>query len=274
MHERTPRPIPPEISALIRWTARKAYSRHVPDGAGRSLIELTDLEHQGILGWLEAPEYDEAQNTPIAAFARPYVYGRMMDFLRKTLALVRVPQDRWAEVRALRQAKEEIRQAGETPEPEKLAARLGWPVGKVASLERIIPRVAPIDSGDDGSGRQAGGSVEELVCEDVTPEQAVLRSQLARGLQVCLEELSPRDRLVVLGRRIESMKLKALAERLGCSMERVRQLEKRALTRLRECLEARGWTGIEWGVDEGALRQVGRVPPGDAPGGGERSDVS
>ena len=274
MHERTPRPIPPEISALIRWTARKIYYRHVPNSAGRSIIELSDLEHQGILGWLEAPEYDEAQSTPITAFARPYVYGRMMDYLRKTLALVRVPQDRWTEVRALQHAKEEMLQAGETPGQEKLAARLGWPIGKVASVERDIPRSAPIDSAGRGSGRQPGGAVEELVSRDFTPEQATLRSQLAQGIQACLGELTPRDRLVVVGRRIESLKLKDLAERLGCSMERVRQLEVRALARLRECLEARGWTGIEAGVDEGALRQAGSVPPGDTAGDGDRSDAS
>ena len=157
MSERTPRPIPPEISALIRWTARKTYYRYVPNSAGQGIIELSDLEHQGILGWLEAPEYDEAQSTPITAFARPYVYGRMMDFLRKSIALVRVPQDRWTEVRALQQAKEEMLQAGEAPGYEKLAARLGWPIGKVASVERDIPRPSPIaiqaSAGADGRRR-------------------------------------------------------------------------------------------------------------------------
>ena len=274
MPERTPRPIPPEISDLIRWTARKTYHRHIPNSASRGVIEVSDLEHQGILGWLEAPEYDEAQGTPLTAFARPYVYGRMMDFLRKTLSLVRVPQERWAEVRALQRAKEELQQAGEAPEDEKLAARLNWPVGKVASVERDIPRSDPIDSGDPGRGRAPARTVEELSSGDFTPEQSMLRSQLAQGVQSCLDELTPRDRLVVVGRRIESLKLRELAERLGCSMERVRQIESRALTRLRECLEARGWTGIEAGVDEGALQQTGSVPPGDTTGDEDRSDVS
>lgn len=274
MHERTPRPIPPEISALIRWTARKTYYRHVSNSAGQGVIELSDLEHQGILGWLEAPEYDEAQSTPITAFARPYVYGRMMDFLRKTLGLVRVPQERWAEIRALQQAKEEMRQAGETPGHARLAARLGWPIGKVASVERDIPRSSPIDAGEHRSRGAPAGAVDELVSGDFTPEQSMMRGQLARGVQTCLEELAPRDRLVVLGRRIESLKLKDLAERLGCSMERVRQIEMRALSRLRACLEARGWTGIEAGVNEGALRQTGNVPPGDSAGEGDRSDAS
>lgn len=239
MPERTPRPIPPEVSALIRWTARKTYHRHVPDGASGGIIEIADLEHQGILGWLEAPDYDETRNTPIAAFARPYVYGRMMDFLRKTLALVRLPQDRWTEVRALQQAKEEMQQVGEAPGREKLATRLGWPTGKVASVERETPRAGPLDAGERW-GWTPTGAVHELVLDEITPEQSILRRQLADDVQACLGELAPRDRLVVLGRQLESLKLKELAERLGCSMERVRQIEKRALARLRQCLEARG----------------------------------
>ena len=272
MPERTPRPIPPEISALIRWTARKTYYRHVPNSAYRGVIELSDLEHQGILGWLEAPDYDETLGTPITAFARPYVYGRMIDFLRKTLGLVRVPQDRWTEMRTLQQAKDEMLKAGEAPGHEKLAARLGWPTGKVASVERDIPRSEPLDSGGRRGGRTREGAIRELISDEVTPEQSILRTQLARGVRACLGELAPRDRLVVLGRQIERLKLKDLAERLGSSMERVRQLEKRALSRLRQCLEARGWTGIEAGVDEGALQQT--ISPDDATDDGDRSDAS
>ena len=273
MSERTPRPIPPEVSALIRWTARMAYHRHVPTSIRNGIIELADLEHQGILGWLEAPEYDEALNTPITAFARPYVYGRMMDFLRRTLALVRVPQDRWTEIRALEQAKEEMAHAGETPGHEKLAARLGWTAGKVASVARDIPRTVPLEPGERSSGTPAGAR-HEPVSQDVTPEQTILRRQLAHAVRACLGELPPRDRLVVLGRRLESLRLKDLAERLGCSLERVRQLEQRALSSLRECLEARGWTGFEAGVDEGALQHTDDVHAGDAAGDGGHPDAS
>ena len=168
-------PDSPEISALIRWTARKTYYRHVPNSAGRGIIELSDLEHQGILGWLEAPEYDEAQNTPVTAFARPYVYGRMMDYLRKTLALVRVPQDRWAEVRTLQQAKEEMLQAGEAPGHEKLAARLGWPIGKVASVERDIPE--PLRSTRTIAGADG--------CPGEPRKEPGLRGFHARAVDVC-----------------------------------------------------------------------------------------
>ena len=56
MPDRIPHPIPAEISALISRTARRVYRQHVPEEA-RGRIERADLEQQGILGWLKAPDH-------------------------------------------------------------------------------------------------------------------------------------------------------------------------------------------------------------------------
>ena len=254
MAVRDPRPIPAEITALIHWTARMVYARYVPEGA-RGRIERADLEQQGILGWLEAPEYDETRNPSLAAFARPYVRGRMVDFLRHMLSQVRLPQHRRAQVRALDEVKWAMRESGEEPSPENLAAKLGWSVDEVARVERETPRVSSLaarDHDDDGN------LDSELPSDAPGPEQSLLRKQIADHLQECLGELDPVDRLVVVGRKLEGLKLRDFAAQLDCSMERVRQREQRALSKLRECLETRGFTAVETieaGVNEGDLRQ-------------------
>ena len=255
MPDRAPRPIPAEVSALIGRTAARAYRRHVPEDA-RGRIEQADLEHQGVLGWLEAPDYDETQGVPLASFARPYVHGRMLDFLRRALTPVPVPQERWADHRALEREKAAMRQAGGAPAPTALAARLGWPADKVARVERETPRVSPLaeDGGGGGGGEDAAGVVYGLFSKEPAPEQALLRREMAAGVHECLARLDPTDRLVVLGRKLEDLKLRELAVVLGCTIERVRQREARALSRLRECLEAQGWTEVEAGVNEGDLR--------------------
>ena len=271
MPDRVPRPIPEEVSALISRTASRVYRRHVPEEA-RGRIERADLEQQGILGWLEAPDYDEAQGVPLAFFARPYVHGRMVDFLRRALTPVPLPQERWADHRALEQAKAAMRQAGERPAPAALAARLGWSTGKVARVEREAPRVDPFaENGGDEDGEGSATVVYGLFTQEPAPEQSLLRRELAAGVQACLARLDPTDRLVVLGRKLEDLRLKDLAKLLGCTIERVRQREARALSRLRECLEARGWTGIEAGVNEGDLRHDvhydGAMAAGERPDG-------
>ena len=271
MPDRVPRPIPEEVSALISRTAGRVYRRHVPEEA-RGRIERADLEQQGILGWLEAPDYDEAQGVPLVFFARPYVHGRMVDFLRRALTPVPLPQERWADHRALEQAKAAMRQDGERPAPAALAARLGWPTGKVARVEREASRLGPFtESGGSEDGEGSAGVVHDLFTREPAPEQSLLRRELAAGVQACLARLDPTDRLVVLGRKLEDLRLKDLAKLLGCTIERVRQREARALSRLRECLEARGWTGIEAGVNEGDLRHDvhydGAMAAGERPDG-------
>lgn len=254
MPERDPRPIPTEITALIRWTARKVHTQYVPEGA-RGRIERADLEQQGILGWLGAPEYDEMRNPSLVAFARPYVRGRMVDFLRQMLAQVRLPQQRWAQVHALEEAKRAMREAGEEPAPRKLAAMLGWSLREVVRVERERPRVSLLAAGEHDD---EVGLVSDLPSDEPMPERSLLRKQIAEHLQECLRDLDPTDRLVVVGRKLEGLKLKDFAAQLDCSMERVRQREQRALSKLRECLEARGFTGVETieaGVNEGDLLQ-------------------
>ena len=271
MPDRVPRPIPAEISALISRTAGRVYRQHVPEEA-RGRIERADLEQQGILGWLEAPDYDETQGVPLAFFARPYVHGRMVDFLRRALTPVPLPQERWADHRTLEREKAAMRQTGEKPAPAALAVRLGWSTGKVARVEREAPRVEPFtEDGGGEDGKPSTNVVYGLFPEESAPEQSLLRRQLAAGVQACLDRLDPTDRLVVLGRKLEDLKLKDLAGVLGCTIERVRQREARALSRLRECLEAQGWTGIEAGVNEGDLRHDvhydGAVAAGEHPDG-------
>ena len=269
MPDRTPRPIPAEVSVLISRTANAVYRRHVPEEA-RGRIERADLEQQGVLGWLEAPDYDESRGVPLVSFARPYVYGRMMDYLRYALTPVPLPQERWAELRALEQARRAMLQDGERPTLGALAARLGWSVEKVARVERKTPRVGSVEGMPGEDGGRSAEIVHGPFPEEPTHEASVLRRQLATGVRACLAELDPTDRLVVLGRKLEGLRLRELADSLGCTIERARQREVRALARLRECLEARGWTGIEAGVNEGDLRHD--IQSGSGVAAGESPD--
>ena len=114
-----------KICALIRGTAKRVYEDYVKGRASSGRIGLDDLEHEGLDGWRNAPDYDETRNSSREAFAWRYVYGRMMDYIRKHSAKVRLPQKPWAQVKALEEAKWAIRKAGEEPTTEKLATNLG-----------------------------------------------------------------------------------------------------------------------------------------------------
>jgi RNA polymerase sigma factor (sigma-70 family) len=75
------------------------------------------------------------------------------------------------------------------------------------------------------------------------PEARTLRHEMAELIQRCLEALpSPQDRLVIVSRVIEGLKLKDLAETLGRSIENIRQWQKRVEKLMRACMERHGWS--------------------------------
>ena len=69
-------------------------------------------------------------------------------------------------------------------------------------------------------------------------QSCLLEGLLQHKLSEALETLSERERNIVKARYLgdKSESLRALGERLGLSGERVRQLEKRAMKKLREAL--------------------------------------
>ena len=114
--------------------------------------------------------------------------GEWWTFSGNMLSQVRLPQHRRAQVRALDEVKWAMRESGEEPSPENLAAKLDWSVDEVARVERETPRVSSLatrDHDDDGS------LDSELPSDTPGPEQSLLRKQIADHLQECLGELDP-----------------------------------------------------------------------------------
>jgi RNA polymerase sigma factor (sigma-70 family) len=69
------------------------------------------------------------------------------------------------------------------------------------------------------------------------PDELVAEEQLHRGVEACLDHLTEREALIVRLRygldTHEPQSLQAIGDRLAISRERVRQLEKQALAKLR-----------------------------------------
>ena len=59
-----------------------------------------------------------------------------------------------------------------------------------------------------------------------TPETSSLRKELAQLIQKCLETLTDRLRLVLMGRYFEELKLREIAATFSCSAENVKKLKK------------------------------------------------
>ena len=126
---------------------------------------------------------------------------------------------------------------------EKIAETMGVKVQDVATMSA---RLSGPDTSLNAPVLEADGSGADrqdfLVSEDPLPEETVGgvidTERRTRWLETALGVLSERELRIVRERRLseEGETLEALGQKLGISKERVRQIESRALDKLRDAL--------------------------------------
>jgi RNA polymerase primary sigma factor len=128
------------------------------------------------------------------------------------------------------------REFGREPTPPELAERMGVPVGKVQLLLEAVREPASLDAPLGESEETALG---ELVRDAgaSSPEEHVLRSDLANQVERAMSALADREKEVLrlrygLGTDREYT-LEEIGRRLAITRERVRQIEARALAKIR-----------------------------------------
>lgn len=133
---------------------------------------------------------------------------------------------------------------GRVPTDEEVAIELGIDPEKVAQLKKASQKPlsldTPVDSDEDATlGDFIDGSA------DGGPEDIVVDQSLAEELDRVLDELSTRERNVITARYgldgKEKRTLQSVADELGISRERIRQIENEAINKLRS---SDGITGL------------------------------
>jgi len=106
---------------------------------------------------------------------------------------------------------------------------------------------APVGDGDDTSSDRQDFLVDNVPLPDETVTEAIDGERRRAWLHSALTVLSPRELHIVEERRLreDAATLESLGESLGISKERVRQIEHRALEKLRDALlDAHPDTGV------------------------------
>jgi RNA polymerase sigma factor for flagellar operon FliA len=228
-------------AAVIRRIAAEVHHAYC-QGEGPSTLSREDLYHYGVIGLLEAKrKFDKSRSVPWLVFAAFRVRGAMIDQLR-VQPLVRLPQAVRQKVNAVKAAVAELGQDGTKPDTQCLADHLRWPVSEVHRVMGLalshMHLAESREEGDDDAEER--GFV--LIDPTPGPEELTLRKEVARLVRRCLAALpSPEDRLVITGRLMEGLKLREIAETLGCSAENVRLRQQKLQKQLKTCLQQQGW---------------------------------
>lgn len=199
-----------------------------------------DLVNEGYLGLLDAARrFDPDRGTRFATYARWWVRARMLEFLLATRRIVALPK-----TRAMRRLRLQLR-----PTERVLEQRYGGRVDgdELASVLGVTPEMIAAARGDMMRGDvplayDDPGAGYSPAAPDASPEERTEHAErdvrMRRMAERALDALDERERLIVRERLLndETLSLRELSEQFGVSRERVRQLEARALRKMREAL--------------------------------------
>jgi RNA polymerase sigma factor (sigma-70 family) len=203
-------------------------------------VERLELLQEGVVGLLRALErYDPDRGVPFWGYAVWWVRQAMQQLVAELTRPVVLSDRALRQLARLRDAHRElVTESGREPSADALASRSGLDHDQVADLLAVdrAPRSleAPVYEGESSTGT-FGDLIADPLAE-AAYEDALLELQ-ARDLRALLSGLSRREREVLRDRfgleGRDEASLRDIAGRLGLSAERVRQIESRALGKLR-----------------------------------------
>jgi RNA polymerase primary sigma factor len=204
-------------------------------------LPMVDLVSEGSIGLTKAVErFDPTKGAKLSTYAAWWIKQSIKLALSNQTKTIRLPVhlvEKISKVRRL--ALEMSHQLGREPSDEELAEEIGMSVERVAELRNGSPRPASLEAViDEGESTQLG---EIIADEDAQTSYDWLRDQdLQRELKGALHILDDREKKIVFQRfgldGSQPKTLEQLGAAIGLTRERIRQLQTRALQKLRRAL--------------------------------------
>jgi RNA polymerase sigma-32 factor len=229
----------------------QAYARLVVSAATKFRnygLPIGDLVQEGNIGLMQAAaRFDPERNVRFSTYATWWIRSAMQDYILRNWSIVRTgttaaQKSLFFNLRRLR-AKIEKPSATQMSDTNRryIADQLKVSINDVESMEnRLVAGDKSLNAPISKEG--SGDWMEFLPDLAPTPESATvtLKSMEIRSqwLHEALDTLDPREKLIIKRRRLrdDGDTLEQLGRRLGVSKERVRQLENRALSKIRDLL--------------------------------------
>jgi RNA polymerase primary sigma factor len=205
-------------------------------------LALQDLIAEGNLGLLRAVEgYDPSMNTRFSTYASFWIKQSMKRAVVNTAKTVRLPAYMVQLLTEWRRAAARLQdELGRAATEEEIAIRLKLPKKKLSIIKKAI-RI--YNANPQSEGEETGWSIDDLAMDGVShaPEAQMTRADDLSQVLHLLEKLDDREAKVLRLRfgldTEEPMTLKEIGECLDLTRERVRQIEREALSKLHEMLE-------------------------------------
>ena len=214
-------------------------------------LPLPDLVQEGHVGLLEAAaRFDPEREVRFSTYATWWIRASMQDFILRNWSIVRggTSSAQKALFFNLRRLRARLARDGRSMSDRSVFATIADAIGvSTADVEMMDARLstpdmslnAPLTTGDSaGPSERVDFLVDDKPLPDELVGEAIDQTRRITWLRDALSVLSDRELRILRERRLveEAVTLEALGVTLGISKERVRQIENRALEKLRRVL--------------------------------------
>lgn len=204
-------------------------------------MELMDLVEEGNLGLLQAIEkFEPARGYQFSTYAVYWIEQFIRKYIEEQSGPIKIPSHAWGNLKRWFRVWNELRDSnGREPSLQEMAQALNLTARQVKSVVDTLNAAKGVDSLTSIVHEEEDMTLEDLISDDGkgNPHDVFSKKEDQKSIKQSMADLNERDRQIIIMRYglddNEPKTLGEVADKLGLSRERVRQIEERAVNTLR-----------------------------------------